>query len=380
MEPRANVLSDAFRPSAFFSFLAVLCYCCLVPHGQQRFVLVSYVPENVSGVRRARALVHGRAVATLLKVCSPLAVIRKKRKRIPCRLVICFKDFEIQVSASKPEDLTEADLKSRLKPRDNSQTAGHGAPGAPPRAKKPKVPKDGADAAAGKGGYLSDGEPPPPSASNEPPQTSPGAPAVQASPVVPARTRVAGGAPWTEALPGVPAEPAPAPAPGIAAEAAAGDEGGRGKAPESAGDRAHEAAAAAAQEEARKVAAAEASKQKAAAAAEAAKKKEEADKRAAEAVRARREAEKGGLAGNQKGWICVQFETTVTVARFLFLSHRCIVYFVYFFLHLWTSRNASRRSCVVNDVAGIHVSSSGVYPSQRMRYRMLRLRGVCSTI
>uniref|UniRef100_A0A1D1YXT9 Drebrin n=1 Tax=Anthurium amnicola TaxID=1678845 RepID=A0A1D1YXT9_9ARAE len=58
---------------------------------ENRFVLLTYVSEQVSGVRRARALVHGRAVGAL------------------------FKAHQIQINASTPNDLTEANVRNRLK-------------------------------------------------------------------------------------------------------------------------------------------------------------------------------------------------------------------------------------------------------------------------
>jgi len=58
---------------------------------ENRFVLLTYVSEQVSGVRRARALVHGRAVGAL------------------------FKAHQAQISASNVNDLSEASLRTRLK-------------------------------------------------------------------------------------------------------------------------------------------------------------------------------------------------------------------------------------------------------------------------
>lgn len=63
---------------------------------ENKFVLLTYVSEQVSGVRRARALVHGRAVGAL------------------------FKAHQIQISASTPNDLTEANVRNRLKLSDPS--------------------------------------------------------------------------------------------------------------------------------------------------------------------------------------------------------------------------------------------------------------------
>jgi len=68
---------------------------------ENRFVLLTYVSEQVSGVRRARALVHGRAVGAL------------------------FKAHQIQINASTPNDLTEANVRNRLKlgdPADSPST------------------------------------------------------------------------------------------------------------------------------------------------------------------------------------------------------------------------------------------------------------------
>nr|CAG8434245.1 15009_t:CDS:2 [Entrophospora candida] len=54
---------------------------------ENKFVLLTYVSEQVSGVRRARALVHGRAVGALFKQAH-----------------------QIQISASTPNDLSEANV------------------------------------------------------------------------------------------------------------------------------------------------------------------------------------------------------------------------------------------------------------------------------
>ncbi|CAJ0905165.1 10983_t:CDS:2 [Entrophospora sp. SA101] len=59
---------------------------------ENKFVLLTYVSEQVSGVRRARALVHGRAVGALFKQAH-----------------------QIQISASTPNDLSEANVRNRLK-------------------------------------------------------------------------------------------------------------------------------------------------------------------------------------------------------------------------------------------------------------------------
>ncbi|CAG8436573.1 6218_t:CDS:2 [Ambispora gerdemannii] len=59
---------------------------------ENRFVLITYVSEQVSGVRRARALVHGRAVGALFKQAH-----------------------QIQINASTPADLLEEKVRSKLK-------------------------------------------------------------------------------------------------------------------------------------------------------------------------------------------------------------------------------------------------------------------------
>ncbi|CAG8733189.1 15832_t:CDS:2 [Acaulospora morrowiae] len=68
---------------------------------ENRYVLFTYVSEAVSGVRRARALVHGRAVGAL------------------------FKAHQVTINASTPTDLTEANVRNRLKlgePSERSNT------------------------------------------------------------------------------------------------------------------------------------------------------------------------------------------------------------------------------------------------------------------
>ncbi|KAI9356663.1 hypothetical protein BD770DRAFT_323032 [Pilaira anomala] len=62
-----------------------------------RFILITWVPEQVSGVRRARALVHSRSVAALLKL------------------------HNAQLTASNQNDLTDTNIRTRLKLGDNSQ-------------------------------------------------------------------------------------------------------------------------------------------------------------------------------------------------------------------------------------------------------------------
>ncbi|RIB03392.1 hypothetical protein C2G38_2123103 [Gigaspora rosea] len=74
-------LRNNLREEVLYGFLRI----------ENRFVLLTYVSEAVSGVRRARALVHGRAVGAL------------------------FKAHQIQINASTPNDLTEANVRNRLK-------------------------------------------------------------------------------------------------------------------------------------------------------------------------------------------------------------------------------------------------------------------------
>ncbi|CAG8587220.1 5131_t:CDS:2 [Diversispora eburnea] len=76
---------------------------------ENRFVLLTYVSESVSGVRRARALVHGRAVGALFKQAH-----------------------QIQISANTPNDLTEANVRNRLK---------LGEPSERPISPSPQTPK-----------------------------------------------------------------------------------------------------------------------------------------------------------------------------------------------------------------------------------------------
>ncbi|RUP50576.1 hypothetical protein BC936DRAFT_138581 [Jimgerdemannia flammicorona] len=58
---------------------------------EERYVLITYVSEQVSGVRRARALVHGRAVGALLKAQNA------------------------SITASNPNDLSDVNIRTRLK-------------------------------------------------------------------------------------------------------------------------------------------------------------------------------------------------------------------------------------------------------------------------
>ncbi|KAI8369648.1 uncharacterized protein BYT42DRAFT_585222 [Radiomyces spectabilis] len=60
-----------------------------------RYLLVTYVPDQVSGVRRARALVHSRSVANILKV------------------------NHAQITASSLSDLSDANVRTRLKLGEN---------------------------------------------------------------------------------------------------------------------------------------------------------------------------------------------------------------------------------------------------------------------
>jgi len=90
---------------------------------ENRFVLLTYVSEQVSGVRRARALVHGRAVGAL------------------------FKAHQIQINASTPNDLTETNVRNRLKlgdPADSPSTPkrlNSTPPTLSPTAQSPSSPK-----------------------------------------------------------------------------------------------------------------------------------------------------------------------------------------------------------------------------------------------
>ncbi|KAI8887067.1 hypothetical protein K501DRAFT_243092 [Backusella circina FSU 941] len=62
---------------------------------EDRFILISYVPDSVSGVRRARALVHSRSVASILELSHA------------------------QITASSPSDLSDSNVRTRLKLNDN---------------------------------------------------------------------------------------------------------------------------------------------------------------------------------------------------------------------------------------------------------------------
>ncbi|RCH97363.1 hypothetical protein CU098_008624, partial [Rhizopus stolonifer] len=62
---------------------------------EDKFVLITYVPDSVSGVRRARALVHSRAVANILELSHA------------------------QLTASNLTDLSDANIRTRLKLNQN---------------------------------------------------------------------------------------------------------------------------------------------------------------------------------------------------------------------------------------------------------------------
>jgi len=74
-------LRQNLREEVLYGFLRI----------ENRFVLITYVSEQVSGVRRARALVHGRAVGAL------------------------FKAHQVQISASNSNDFSEVNIRNRLK-------------------------------------------------------------------------------------------------------------------------------------------------------------------------------------------------------------------------------------------------------------------------
>lgn len=65
-------------------------------------ILVHYIPSSVTGVRRARALVHGRQVATL------------------------FNDFDFTVTITNRKDMTEDSLVARTSGTSNSQSSDNG--------------------------------------------------------------------------------------------------------------------------------------------------------------------------------------------------------------------------------------------------------------
>ncbi|RUS13811.1 hypothetical protein BC937DRAFT_94729, partial [Endogone sp. FLAS-F59071] len=65
---------------------------------EERYILITYVSEQVSGVRRARALVHGRAVGNLFKANSA------------------------SITVSNPADLSDASVRARLKISENGST------------------------------------------------------------------------------------------------------------------------------------------------------------------------------------------------------------------------------------------------------------------
>ncbi|TDL23755.1 hypothetical protein BD410DRAFT_820696 [Rickenella mellea] len=104
---RSNIPSDA--EDVFFGF------CREAENGKNYYVLISYVPEAVSGVRRARALVHSRAVGALLKANQgTLSVnnidqlnaenVRDRLKLGPSFIPRATSNGLIQRSASEPVD------------------------------------------------------------------------------------------------------------------------------------------------------------------------------------------------------------------------------------------------------------------------------------
>ncbi|CAG8635990.1 5808_t:CDS:2 [Paraglomus brasilianum] len=88
-------LRQNLREEVLYGFLRI----------ENRFVLITYVSEQVSGVRRARALVHGRAVGALFKQAH-----------------------QVQISASNSNDLSEVNIRNRLK-----LSAADDRPGSPSR-------------------------------------------------------------------------------------------------------------------------------------------------------------------------------------------------------------------------------------------------------
>ncbi|CAG8751851.1 8698_t:CDS:2, partial [Cetraspora pellucida] len=87
-------LRNNLREEVLYGFLRI----------ENRFVLLTYVSEAVSGVRR----VHGRAVGALFKQAH-----------------------QIQINASTPNDLTEANVRNRLKLGEPSER-----PNSPPGPKR----------------------------------------------------------------------------------------------------------------------------------------------------------------------------------------------------------------------------------------------------
>ncbi|KAI9244511.1 hypothetical protein BY458DRAFT_529633 [Sporodiniella umbellata] len=79
---------------------------------EDKYVLLTWVSEHVSGVRRARALVHSRSVAALLK------------------------NHDVQFTASNLNDLSETSMRSRLKLGEplKPATRQNTSPPSPPRA------------------------------------------------------------------------------------------------------------------------------------------------------------------------------------------------------------------------------------------------------
>ncbi|KAG1468179.1 hypothetical protein G6F56_003990 [Rhizopus delemar] len=62
---------------------------------EDKFILITYVPDSVNGVRRARALVHSRSVATICEISHA------------------------QITASSLSDLSDSNLRTRLKLNEN---------------------------------------------------------------------------------------------------------------------------------------------------------------------------------------------------------------------------------------------------------------------
>ncbi|KAG2178674.1 hypothetical protein INT44_001827 [Umbelopsis vinacea] len=80
-----NGLRDHLREEVLFGFLRL----------DDRFILITYISEQVSGVRRARALVHGRAVATMMPV------------------------HNAQMTATMPSELSDTNINTKLKVGEN---------------------------------------------------------------------------------------------------------------------------------------------------------------------------------------------------------------------------------------------------------------------
>ncbi|SAM04245.1 hypothetical protein [Absidia glauca] len=80
-----NEFRNQLKDEILFGFVRV----------EDRFILISYVPDQVSGVRRARTLVHSRSVASLFQV------------------------HHAQLTASSLNDLSDANIRTRLKLGEN---------------------------------------------------------------------------------------------------------------------------------------------------------------------------------------------------------------------------------------------------------------------